>query len=330
MPPQFVSILIPTLNEERHIEAAIRSVQPQDPEIDFEIVVLDGGSVDRTRAIVATMTETDSRIRLVANEKRLQSAAVNLGAKIADARAEVIIRADCHATYPPGYVSTCLSRLSQTSAKSVVVTMVTRGAGLFQRGVAAAQNSLLGNGGSAHRRPGASRYVDHGHHAAFDRAFFLAIGGYDDTFVPNEDVDLDARITAAGGRIWLETSVPITYYPRDAIGSLARQYFRYGKARALTWRRHGYRLRLRQLLPVAILLGNLSMAVVALAVGPKFLLLAPCIYLALSMIWGVIEAVRTRDPAPAVFMGVAAVTMHHAWAIGFLTAVPWSGQRGRS
>ncbi len=327
MTPQLVSILVPALNEERHIEAAIRSIEPRDDQIGYEIVVLDGGSTDRTRSIVAELAQADPRIRLVANPGRLQSAALNLGAQVADPRAEVIIRADSHAIYPPDFVSTCLRSLKGADAQSVVVTMVTKGVGWFQRGAAAAQNSLLGNGASSHRRPGESRYVDHGHHAAFDRAFFLAVGGYDEALIANEDVDLDARIIKAGGKIWLETSVPVTYFPRATIRALGRQYFRYGRGRALTWRRHGYRLRLRQLAPVAILCGNLTMAVAAFALGPAPILI-PLAYVTLCLGWGFVAAVRTRDPALAVSMGAAAMTMHHAWAVGFASGV-WVSRAGR-
>ncbi len=49
----FVSIIMPALNEEHYIEAAIRSVLPRTGSIDYELLVMDGGSTDRTEAIVA-------------------------------------------------------------------------------------------------------------------------------------------------------------------------------------------------------------------------------------------------------------------------------------
>jgi succinoglycan biosynthesis protein ExoA len=311
MPPSFVSILIPALNEERHIAAAIRSVAPGDAGLDYEIIVLDGGSTDRTPQIVAELSRTDSRIRLVPNPRRLQSAALNLGAEVADKRAEILVRADSHAAYKPGFVAALVGALHENQAQSVVVTMVTEGVSWFQRGAAAAQNSVLGNGGSAHRRPGSPRFVDHGHHAAFDRAFFRAIGGYDESMVANEDVDLDMRIARAGGRIWLETAVPVTYFPRDTAAGLARQYFRYGYGRFVTWRRYGYRLKLRQLLPVAILAGNVLVLAGALVVSPLLLVL-PLAYASLCCLWGIGRSLA---------MGPAAMIMHHAWGAGFLSGL---------
>ncbi len=64
----------------------------------------------------------------------------------------------------------------------MVVPLRTIGVTPLQRAIAAAQNSRLGNGGSAHRLGGISGYVSHGHHAIFDRREFLRVGGYDESF----------------------------------------------------------------------------------------------------------------------------------------------------
>ncbi len=52
----FVSVIMPALNEERYIEAAIRSVLPRAGSVDYELLVMDGGSTDRTEAIVAALS----------------------------------------------------------------------------------------------------------------------------------------------------------------------------------------------------------------------------------------------------------------------------------
>lgn len=319
----FVSIVIPCLNEAGFIVAAIDSVTPRSPTgealpFDYEILVLDGGSSDGTVDLVRQLARANPRIRLMNNPRRLQSAAVNLAAEYADPRATVLLRADSHATYPANFVATCLAALRANQAQSVVVTMHTVGTRCFQRAAAAAQNSLLGNGGSAHRRPGASRFVDHGHHAAFDRAFYRLAGGYDETLRANEDVDLDMRLQRAGGRIWLETSVPMTYFPRETIRGLWRQYFHYGRGRALTYRSHRYRLKARQLAPVVVTLGTLGGALLSL-LHPAFALV-PLSYALLCLSWGMVAALRRRDPCLAA-MGLAAAVMHHSWALGFFSGL---------
>jgi len=58
-----VSVLIPARNEERSIAAAVNSVL-QSRGIEFEVVVLDDSSTDRTAEIVAAIAARDSRVRM--------------------------------------------------------------------------------------------------------------------------------------------------------------------------------------------------------------------------------------------------------------------------
>ncbi len=319
----FVAIVMPALNEEKYIESAIRSVLPAEGEMPVELLVMDGGSTDDTRAIVARLAAQDERIRLVHNEGRIQSAGVNLAARIASPQAHYIVRADCHAIYPPGFVRQCIETIIAHHATSVVIAMRTRGRSLMQSAIAAAQNSRLGNGGSAHRRQGLTGFVDHGHHAAFDRAAFRAVGGYDENCAYNEDAELDKRIMAAGGRIYLNGNIAIDYFPRDRLSSLARQYANHGWGRANTLIKHGGMPQIRQVLPVIVLLGCVAGLALGLTVHPVFLLV-PASYLAAACIWGVLLAVDQRT-LPPLLSGPAAIVMHLAWAAGFLKRF---GQQG--
>ncbi len=311
--PRF-SVVMPVLNEERYIARALSSLLGEVERLDGEILVLDGGSRDATRAIVAGLAAAHPVIRLVDNPGRTQSAACNLAAELACPRSGIMLRADAHAAYPSGFVSTALRALLDTGATSVVVPMRTVGRAPLQRAIAATQNSRLGNGGSSHRRAGASRFVDHGHHAAFDLAFFRSLGGYDRDFTHNEDAELDVRAVRAGGRIWLCTEAAIDYFPRDSLRQLARQYLRHGRGRARTIAKHRLRLKLRQGLPLVLLAAT---AVAVLAPLSSWLAVPAGGYLLACLCWGAVEAARRTDAA-LLLMGPAAVVMHLSWATGFL------------
>lgn len=315
----FLTIAVPVLNESAYVVPCLESLRTQWPAGRFEVLVLDGGSTDDTRAKVQALQPGFPGLRLVDNPRRLQSAAVNLAARIAAPESTILVRADAHALYPPDFLRRVVTALQgQEGATSVVVPMITVGHAGMQRAIAAAQNSRFGNGGSAHRTGGRSRWVDHGHHAAFDRAFFLAIGGYDETFTHNEDAELDQRAHAAGGKVWMCADAAVTYFPRRDLVSLGRQYTRHGAGRARTILKHRLRPKVRQMAPVAALLGN-SAAVVAAPLLPAALLI-PALYAALCLGWGARSALRERDPW-LLAAGPAAMTMHHAWAVGFLRSL---------
>ena len=202
--------------------------------------------------------------------------------------------------------------------------MLAAGSAGFQRAAASAQNDRLGNGGSSHRRLGRSRFVEHGHHAAFDLAFFLGVGGYDESFSHNEDAELDLRALAAGGSIWMCTEAAMTYFPRATIRGLARQYRNHGAGRARTLLLHRRRPRLRQLAPVCILLAS-GLSVLAAPVAP-WLLLFPTVYALLCCARGAVSACARRDPW-LLAVGPALVAMHLAWGSGFVAKL--AGEIGR-
>ena len=311
--PSF-SVLVPAFNEAAHIEECLEMLLSQIPDGEGELILIDGGSSDETLAIARRMAERHAQLRVVSNPGRIQSIGCNLGARLAAPSSTVLIRADAHASYPLDFIELCLTTLVARDATSVVVPMRTLGRAPMQRAIAASQNSVLGNGGSRHRRSGSSGYVEHGHHAAFKRRFFESIGGYDETFTHNEDAEFDVRALAASGRIWLCNEAIIGYFPRSDLPSLARQYRRHGSGRARTVFKHHHRMKLRQLLPIGVL-GSVLIA--PLGILSPVIALPLVLYLALCSMWSVALAARHRDVA-LLATGSAALVMHVSWSIGFL------------
>jgi succinoglycan biosynthesis protein ExoA len=310
----FLTIVVPVLNERRYIASCLRSLLEQIDPSRSEIIVIDGGSQDSTLQIVSEMAARYPVIRILQNSKRIQSAAVNLGARSASPRSTLIMRADAHAEYPPGFVAACIRDLQESHATSVVVPMTAIGRSCFQRAVAAAQNSWIGNGGSRHRSLAQSGFVTHGHHALFDRQFFQRLGGYDESFTHNEDAEYDHRLRIANGKIWM-SAVPVLYFPRETIRGLARQYYNHGRGRARTLFAHSLRPALRQLLPPAILVVNLVAVPLALA-RPGFVIV-PLLYAAGCGLMGFWLAIRLRDICAGA-AGLAAIVMHMSWGAGFI------------
>ena len=86
----FLSVLVDTYNHERLIEKALRSVLDQDfPSKDFEVIVVDDGSTDKTPEIVR---QFEPRVRLISKENGGQASAFNAG--IPECRGDVIVFLD--------------------------------------------------------------------------------------------------------------------------------------------------------------------------------------------------------------------------------------------
>jgi succinoglycan biosynthesis protein ExoA len=312
-----VLVVIPVLNEEKHIEACLNSLlNGGDRRIaDADFVVVDGGSTDRTRDILEGLRAACPRLAVIDNRERLQSAGVNRAVKAMGAGKRVLVRCDAHAIYPENYVMRVADSLVRRPGfASIATPMDAEGETCFQRANAFIVDTPLGSGGSAHRGGARSMEVDHGHHAGFDMATFVRIGGYDPDFSHNEDGEYDQRLRAAGGRIWLDADIRVRYTPRATVRALAKQYFNYGKGRARNLLKHGGRPKLRQLIPQA----TLVLCVLGLALAPfePLTLLAPLTYVATLALVSVLVAIRLRS-ACGLLAGLASGTMHMSWAAGF-------------
>jgi succinoglycan biosynthesis protein ExoA len=306
-----VLIVIPSLNEEAHIEGVIAALQADCRCSEALIVVSDGGSSDQTVAIVGRIGSIDPRVRVLTTVERLSTgASVNRAVECFGNGRTWLVRVDAHAGYPKDYASRLVAKAIETGANSVVTPMFTYGHTCFQRAAAAAQNSFLGTGGSAHRLLNRGGWVEHGHHAMFNMGWFRKLGGYNDTL--SEDPEFDQRLIKSGGKIWLADDLAITYFPRNNTISLFRQYVKHGRGRGRTFARHGSRKRIRHfILPFIapiVILGFLGPLYWPLAVPASAWLLA-------CLSYGLVLGIRQKDVCCAA-SGYTAIVMQLAWSIG--------------
>ena len=308
-------IVVPCLNEERHLPIILEQLLRENR--DALVVVADGGSSDRSRSIVNALAAEDPRLILMDNPARIQSAGVNAAVERFAGDRRWLLRVDAHCGYPPGFGQLLLDAAEAQQATSVVVPMDSRGTSCFQKAAAAAQNSRLGTGGSQHRHIGKAQYVDHGHHALMRIDLFRVVGGYREDMSHNEDGELDVRLAAAGGRIWIEPAAALVYWPRSSAIALWRQYRGYGSGRARTMRLHRQRPKLRQAIPPLILCA----AIVALASPFAPILGIPLLsWIVATLFIGAFVGIRSGGVC-AMMAGVPAAIMHLAWGWGFLSAV---------
>ncbi|MDH3540749.1 MAG: glycosyltransferase family 2 protein [Acidimicrobiia bacterium] len=318
-----VSVLVPTFNEVGHIERCLETLAAQDYEAVVEIVVVDGGSEDGTLAVVEKWA--GDGVVVVHNPDRVQSAGLNLAAHRANG--EILIRADAHSTYGPGYISRSVAVLTETGAQAVGGPMRVRGRTPFENAVAAAMSNPLGVGPAAFHDAEASGPVDTVYLGAFWRAHFLERGGY--RSLPSgvaEDADMYYRWRQAGDTIWLDPSIESAYRPRGTWRALARQFFRYGRGKADMLIMNRRVPSLRPLAPVGLVLAMLASLVVWAFTGHIGLLIfvAGSWFTTLVGVWLFSARRHWR------VVGVIAV-MHVTYGSGFLVSSlldPWSLLRG--
>ncbi|MGH9171787.1 MAG: glycosyltransferase family 2 protein [Acidimicrobiales bacterium] len=298
-----VSIAIPVLNEERRLGSCLRAVAAQDYASVVEVLVVDGGSTDRTREVAARF----DKVKILHNERRIRPAGLNVA--LQSASGKVFVRVDARTILAADYVSRSVAALEQSGATVVGGPLRFSASNARQRGIAAAMTSRLGAGPAAFRRQGGDpRFVDTVYLGVFWTEGLRELGGYDEVFGGNEDAELNHRASRAGG-VWLDPSIISSYAVREGYRPLFSQYRRYGLARAGTMRKHPASISPRQLAVPLLVAGVASP-------WRKQVLVA---YATAVLGRAAVEAIT--DPAAAPVMAAALPTMHFGWAAGLAEAL---------
>jgi len=316
-----ITIIVPVRDEEAYLARCLESISASDvPQEQMEVLVIDGGSVDGSRAIVQQLARRFPNIIPLENPQQTPSAAMNVG--IRHARGKYIIRMDAHSAFPPDYVRLCVEELERTGAENVGFPSeaCASNSSAVARTTAMWGQHLLGVGPSAFRLGWSDRDVDTVPFGAFRRSLFEQIGLYREDLVRHQDFELNARIRAAGGRVYLSNKTYSHYYARPTLASFTRQGAMNGFWNARSWVVNRACFTWRHSLPmffvlfviaaalagfrwkVAWVLGGaalgayilmLSLAGVQLAIrhGARFMFLVPVVFGAHQIAYGAMEVV---------------------------------------
>lgn len=317
-PVPAVSLVACLLNEERHVEQAVRHALEQDYDGDLEVVVALGPSRDRTDALVAALSAQDARVRWVRNPNPTGATPAGLNAAVAATRHPVVVRIDGHAMLPRDYVRIAVETMRRTGADNVGGIMAAEGISPFEQAVARAMTSRLGVGNAAFHTGGGEGPADTVYLGVFRRSALTRVGGYDEAFLRAQDWEMNLRIRRSGGLVWFNPALRVAYRPRPDVRALARQYFHYGRWRRVVMRRHEGTVNVRYLAPPVALSGVLAGFLLA-ALGWTAGLALPGGYLALVLAGSLVEGrglpLRAWPALP-----IALGTMHLSWGAGFLTS----------
>ena len=320
-----ISVLVPVLNEEATIARVVAAMLAQRLDGTFELVVADGGSTDRTRAVLEEIGRRDPRVRVFDNP--LGGTASGLNVCLREARGTYVARMDGHTVYPADYLALGIERLRRGGTTWVAGPQRPSGRGPVSRAVVAALGGPLGRGGSRKWSGPGQEAEEHD----LDTGVFCGVwrrddvlrhGGWDEGWPRNQDSELAARFLRAGERIVCVPAMAADYLPRDSVKGLVRQYRGYGKYRARTALRHPGSLRRSALLPPALLVTAAAAAVAPRPLrGPARAALAAYAATVLAVAASVL---RDGRPTEAVLIPVVLPAMHLAHGVGFFEgAATW-------
>lgn len=334
-----VSLVMPVLDEELHLEQAVRRVLDQDYPGEIELILAVGPSRDRTAEIADRLAAQDPRVRVVANPARRTPHALNLA--IAEASHDYLVRVDAHGFLPSHYLSTVVRLLEETGAANVGGLMRAEGDTDFGRAVARAMTSPLGIGSASFHVGGEAGPAQTVYLGAFRREALEAVGGFDEHFWRAQDWELNYRLRSAGETIWFTPDLAVSYAPRRTPRALAKQFHGSGRWRREMVRLHPETASLRYLAPPVVTTA-VGAGTVAGVVGLATLPWAPrSVSVPLLLGWlapagygaGVLAATtamgRGLPLRVRLWLPVVVPVMHLSWGAGFLRSIPRERRRMR-
>lgn len=279
-----VAIIIPTLNEERFIENCLASVMGQTfPFEEMDVMVVDGGSKDRTREIVQRISKNHPNVRLIDNPGRIQSIAFNIGVKASSA--PYVMRLDAHATYNNVYIEKCL-KIFSANAESLgcapelvgnvggVCSIHPQHSAIIAETSAILNQVKFGIGGAAFRVGSKAGLVDTVPFGCFPRNVIEHIGGMRDDLARGEDNEYNSRIHKAGYKVYLTPEAVCTYFPRDTIYANIKQMYANGVSIGKLLHIDIASVGMRHLVPLAFVLSLLCCFIGGLIYSKIFYILA--------------------------------------------------------
>lgn len=320
-----LSVIVPIYQEEKYIAKCIDSMLNQDyPKDDLEIILVDGMSKDRTREIVATYTAKYPFIRLIDNPERIAPCAMNRGIK--EAKGDVIMRLDAHATYEKNYFSSLAYGLNKYHADNI--GSVCRTDVLNKNPKTLAIKEVLSNRfgvGNSTFRTGIDgvQEVETVPFGCWRREVFEKYGYYDTRLVRNQDIELNKRIIRGGGKIVIIPDTFCTYLARETFKSLSKNNYGNGKWNILTvyYTKEIRSLSVRHFVPLAFVLSLVIPALISLfwwpAIGVSVLALA--LYL---LALGTVSAqLAIGKKLSFVYLLASFITLHVSYGWGSLVGI---------
>jgi succinoglycan biosynthesis protein ExoA len=314
-----VTVVVPMRNELGWVDACLDGFASQTwPRSLLEVVVVDGGSTDGSRAVVDDWASRHSWVRVVENPRRKASAAFNIG--VTEASGEVVCLFSAHGVPDPTYVERSVAVLRETGVAGVGGDYRHEGSDPTASAIGVAMVSPFGMG-SPHRFVRRRTDVDTISHPAYVRSAMEEVGPFDERLERNSDYEFNYRVRAAGGRLLADPSIGSVYRPRGSLSALGRQFWWYGRWKARVIRRHPRSVRPRHLVaPSAVAAVAAAPIIWGSPRGRRMILSATFLYLVAD-----VAAVRSaRHAAPDADPWVAAASfpvMHACWGAGFLASI---------
>lgn len=261
-----VTVMIPTLNSEEYIEDCLRALMNQTYK-DFEIVLVDGHSKDRTVEIGEKYGA-----RIIYDDGNTRAHACNTGLR--ETETDIVVFTDADTIPEKDWLEHLIKHFDDDKVASVGGPNTAPENDPFM-GKAAdlAYGSEIMTGNTRYGKiPSKVTEINHnpGCNAAYRKKVIDEIGGFEEDLPTAEDLVLDYKITSAGYKILFDPNALVWHRRRPTLKAYIKQIYRYGIGRAIANKRHP---ELKSWMHIAPTIGIFAFILLALISTISFLFL---------------------------------------------------------
>jgi glycosyltransferase involved in cell wall biosynthesis len=242
-----VTVVATVKNEENTILQLLNSLENQSVK-PSEVIIVDGGSKDKTVEIVKSFTSPRESFKLLLAEDANRSKGRNIG--IAAAGSEIIACTDAGVTLDKFWLENLIKPFTHKDVDFVGGVYVQSGEKLLQQCIGILQYPNI----EALR---ADDFLPSSRSVAFRKEVWKTVSGYPEHLEKAEDTYFDLKIKEKGFRTALAKDAVVSMPARDSLKSLFEQYSSYAEwdVRAKLFSRLGiYRLMILAYASLALLL----------------------------------------------------------------------------
>ncbi|MFP4460282.1 MAG: glycosyltransferase family 2 protein [Candidatus Zixiibacteriota bacterium] len=314
-----ITIVIPAYNEENHIARCISSVIKQQYMGKIEILVIDGGSEDRTREIAEDIKKSLEKdelrsLEILDNPKKIAASGMNIGFK--NGKGNVLIPFSAHAYMAPDFVQKSIDCLNETGADVAggIVLSAPDSNTYLSKAIGKALNSKFALGGITARTGKKRRPMENPSFGAYRKEIFEKFGYMDETLKRNTDYEFNLRLHKGGAKIMFCPYIKSYYFNRPNLKSLYRQYYDTSFHKAAMIGRYKKVIRPRHLVPSIFFL-MLFILVIAGIFIEEALLAAGAVF-ALYLFGAIIFSLKNILYLP--LLPICYLTIHFGYGLGFI------------
>ena len=185
-----VSVVIPAFNEEKYIKNTLESLIDQDTNLEYEVIVVDNNSTDKTLEIARQFKD---RINLRIINETKQGRGVARARGFDEARGGIILSADADTIFYQGWIETLASAIKgdvvgvTTSCKINDLSLISNRIFNFGQPICMVLYRIF-----------LGHYWLSGFSFGILKSVYLSSGGFDTSLQAQEDIDLSFKVAKLG------------------------------------------------------------------------------------------------------------------------------------